>query len=85
MIDGVINGLDLSDNAVVNNQVNIITGIKNFTGSPVSFSSITMTNLMKVDGVDLSVFQSNAVTLTGNYNILFPIEISGIILQNNLM
>ncbi|XP_071787615.1 uncharacterized protein [Asterias amurensis] len=85
VIDGVINGLDLSDNAVVTNQVNIITGIKNFTGSPVSFGSITMTNLMKVDGVDLSVFQRNAVTLTGNYNILFPIEISGIILQNNLI
>ncbi|XP_038055210.1 uncharacterized protein LOC119727416 [Patiria miniata] len=84
-IDGTINGLDIDGNAMVTDQSNTVTGIKTFTGSPLTVNgAINMTDWMEVDGVDLSEYKKNAATITNDHNITLPTGIAGITIQTNL-
>ncbi|XP_022092754.1 uncharacterized protein LOC110980413 [Acanthaster planci] len=84
-VGGTINGLDVGGNAMVTDQSNTVTGIKTFTGSPLTVNGrINMTGWMEVDGVDLSEYKKNAATTRDDHNITFPTGAAGIILQSNL-
>ena len=85
-INGVVDGIDLSDNVMRTNRINTVTGAKTFTGGLMVVSDdIVVAEDKLVDGVDLSEWKQLAAIVTGDYTVSISIAIPEVVLQQNLL
>ena len=85
-VNGVVDGIDLSDNVMKTNRINTVAGAKTFTGGlMVVNDDIVVGDGKLVDGVDLSKWKRLAAIVTGDYTVSASIAMPAVVLQQNLL
>lgn len=70
LVDGTVDGVDISDNVMVTNQVQLVTGFKAFTSDvAIDGQNLNFENSITIDGVDVSDWGANAVLKASGYTI----------------
>ncbi|XP_072171119.1 uncharacterized protein [Diadema setosum] len=70
-VDGTVDGVDISGDAMVSNQGNLITGFKTFSADlTIDSQNLDFDNNIQIDGVDVSVWDSDAVRKGSNYVVV---------------
>ncbi|XP_030836291.1 uncharacterized protein LOC100888867 [Strongylocentrotus purpuratus] len=70
LVDGTVDGVDISDNVMVTNQVQLVTGFKAFTSDvAIDGQNLNFENSITIDGVDVSDWGGHAVLKASGYTI----------------